>query len=398
MDRLTRLGFEAWVEWMGLSPEERTKAARKLASRSGEFLNIGQRLYSPPHENVPADKRPRHRAETDRQMRALAERTGIKPKPFWTGAYPYALCLTHDIDRVLATIQRTKTQTGLFRKVRTAVHDTALAVRASRRAQNPFWNFSRLSALEAHWNIPSASYVLHEHRRFAKALRHGEWQHVIGVYDAPTIYPELLNYQARGNEIGLHASFDAWKDENTLRAERSRLVQAGFTDVLGVRSHYLHYDREISPGAAARAGFTYDSTMGFNFQLGFRTGSAFPHRLDSILEIPFQAMDSSARHQYPNFLERKIALQSIHDEVANVGGVFVLNWHTHVMNAEAFPREIELLDGIIRRARAHGAWITTPRAVAQSWQTRVARPVSNEIGAKNVAASRLSESESGVIL
>lgn len=307
----------------------------------------------------------------DDAYRALARRLGIRVSDFWPDAAPYALCVTHDMDRLLSTIQRAKKLARKPSRATAALYsDIASAASRTRWEQNPFFSFASLLKLQAELGFRSAIYVLFEKRRWRRALSTAQLQHAIGVYRPEWIKNELAALNVAGNEIGVHGSFDSAYDGRHLATEKAQLEAWGIDEVSGVRNHYLGYDDIRTPEAQHVAAIRYDSTMGFNFTSGFRAGTCFPYRRHGLWELPFQLMDTALRYQFPNFEERVKCTRAIQDSVRSVGGTLVVNWHTHVLNERYFAEEVELLCGIINRAREDGAWIATPRDLIHWWEQR----------------------------
>ena len=179
-----------------------------------------------------------------------------------------------------------------------------------------------------------------------------------------------------GNEIGLHGSFDSWKDEQALKKEINRLRGLGIRSIRGVRNHYLQYDFQETPKAQKNCDVSYDSTIGFNYTNGFRAGTCFPYQVGDVWELPFQLMDTALRSESDSWNVRTDTALSIVDEVRRVGGVAVVNWHSQFMNEDCFPENIRLLEKIVERAKRDGAWITLPREVITWWSKR-AREIGN---------------------
>src|SRR5690606_21218175 len=95
------------------------------------------------------------------------------------------------------------------------------------RRKNSYYSFDEMGKWEAEHGVRSASYVLFEKRRWKRALVSGEWQHVIGVYQPRSIFNELKEYESKGNEIGVHGSFDSWADPEALTSDVENLRSGG---------------------------------------------------------------------------------------------------------------------------------------------------------------------------
>ena len=361
---------KSFADWSG-QPLSKDQAGKHL-----EEFRARQRLL----EELPsADVPPSREAEVHLKARAddlaqeTAQKMGFKPVPFWPEGRPYALCVTHDIDRVSATYHRLKevSERGPSALL-SVIHDVATTVMPGMRELNPFFNFGRIAALEGELGVRSAFYVLFEKPRWSRAFQRREWQHVLGVYEPESIEGELKFLSKAGHEIGLHASFDSWNDSRAMKLEVGRLKRMGLS-VSGARTHYLQFDHSQTPEVIGGAGLRYDSSIGFNLIPGFRAGTCFPYRLGPVWELPMHLMDTALRCSRPDTHSRKSAAYQVRDEVRRQGGVLVVNWHSQIMNADAFPQWVGLLRDLILEARAHGAWITTPQKLIGHWEERACR-------------------------
>ena len=83
----------------------------------------------------------------------------------------------------------------------------------------------------------------------------------------------------QGWEIGLHSSWYSFDDVDELKRQKEALESALGHEVISIRQHYLHYDIRVTPVVQAAAGFKYDSTLGFNDNVGFRFGTCYPYHL-----------------------------------------------------------------------------------------------------------------------
>jgi len=89
----------------------------------------------------------------------------------------------------------------------------------------------------------------------------------------------LSEINSRGHEIGVHGSYQTFKDGNKLSEQKTilenELLRLGIDQkVRGNRQHYLRWDAEITPELIDKAGFDYDTTGGYADHSGFRYGTA----------------------------------------------------------------------------------------------------------------------------
>ena len=180
----------------------------------------------------------------------------------------------------------------------------------------------------------------------------------------------------RGWEIGLHASWYAYNDPDELRRQKSSLEKALGYPVDSIRQHYLHYDIRITPRVHSMAGFKYDSTLGFNNNIGFRFGTCYPWKLFDleskkelpILEIPLIIQDMAMLNSSKGMLiDSKMAFRyviGITEAVAKVGGVLTLLWHP---NEIVSPKSWLLYLKILNHLQKKNAWITSLQEVGSWW-------------------------------
>ena len=363
-------GFEVWADRCAVpAPERQALQSRMEASLPARdrLAEIGRRIFAPPGENEKTLNPEWRRPVADELMGEVSAHAGVKLRSPWPGGAPYAVCVTHDIDRVVATYHRLRQLKS--RPIRALLHiagDLVTATLPPLRVDNPFWNFKRVQEIESRLGVKSASYVLFERRRLGMALRRREVQHFLGVYNARSILGELAEYARQGNEVGIHGSFDSWRDEGALGRELGLLRDAGI-EVQGVRNHYLQFDPAETPKSQVALGLRYDSTMGFNFLNGFRVGTCFPYRLmDGLVELPFQLMDTALRAELPDWSGCRELARAVLGEVRRHGGVLVLNWHLQYMNERAFSEYVDLLSELVRRARSDGAWGGLPHQIVKT--------------------------------
>ncbi len=98
----------------------------------------------------------------------------------------------------------------------------------------------------------------------------------------PAIRKLLRQIYNRGHEIGLHPSYNTYKDPAALKFEADQLrricSEEGIQqDAWGGRMHYLRWAQPATLRAWSDAGMTYDSTLGYADHAGFRCGTCFDY-------------------------------------------------------------------------------------------------------------------------
>jgi peptidoglycan/xylan/chitin deacetylase (PgdA/CDA1 family) len=180
-----------------------------------------------------------------------------------------------------------------------------------------------------------------------------------------TVAEVIREIDQRGWEIGLHPSWYSFDNADEMKRQKAALVGILGHDVVSVRQHFLHYDIRVTPHIQAEAGFKYDSTLGFNDNVGFRFGTCYPWRLYDLqaerelplVEVPLVIQDVAMLNPAKGMrLDEKTAFQYIvliANAVEAVGGVLTLLWHPNaIMNAPWWNLYLRTLDHL----RTKKAW------------------------------------------
>ena len=177
----------------------------------------------------------------------------------------------------------------------------------------------------------------------------------------PRVRLLLRRIHRRGHEIGLHGSFNTFRNAAALAAELHTLQtvceQEGIQQASwGGRQHVLRFDSAATPAVLEAAGLAYDSTLGYADVSGFRCGTSLPfplydhraRRTLTVVERPLTAMDVTLigdryeRRTVADAIERVRALRRA---CGAVGGEFVSLWHNcHLSSA----REREIYQAAFR--------------------------------------------------
>ena len=150
-------------------------------------------------------------------------------------------------------------------------------------------------------------------------------------YELAQLQTSIRRILAQGGEIAVHG-IDAWRDPVAARDEQERVRSVTNSSEIGIRMHWLFFDAE-SPTILEEAGYSYDSTIGYNNAVGYRAGTtqAFkPLGMERLLELPLHIMDTALF--YPAHLnlsprQARERLNALVNDAKEFGGVLTINWH-----------------------------------------------------------------------
>jgi len=181
--------------------------------------------------------------------------------------------------------------------------------------------------------------------------------------DSPWARKLLSRIHKRGHEIGLHTSYNAYKDPVQTRAEFETLLRVAdklhiVQDQWGGRQHYLRWENPITWQIWEDAGLNYDTTVGFAEHVGFRCGTCrdFPvfnlrtRKALRLRERPLIVMDATLLAPQYMALKFEQALEKIErlsDTCRRYGGNFTLLWHNtsflHPYHRKLYLRILEVV-------------------------------------------------------
>jgi len=211
-------------------------------------------------------------------------------------------------------------------------------------------------------------------------------------YDLSQLKTSLSEILAHRGEIGLHG-IDAWRDTAEARREREQIQALTHTLEVGVRMHWLFFDSE-SAGKLDEAGFSYDSTVGYNETVGYRAGTtqAFrPFGTKRLLELPLHIMDTALFYPAHLNLSPKQAMIRINDMVDDMrqfGGALMVNWHDRSIAPERLWDDFYV--ELVEKFKSAGAWFCTA-AEAARWFRRRREVTFGTNGSETALASTRSE-------
>jgi peptidoglycan/xylan/chitin deacetylase (PgdA/CDA1 family) len=248
---------------------------------------------------------------------------------------------------------------------------------------DPYAQFERWAAEETRRGFHSTFFAV------ARPARAHEYDPLyalgdsIPFYDKPCTVGEMLQRLGRqGFEIGLHGSYESWRDTGALDAQKSAIAAAAGAEVRSTRQHFLRLDLDQTWEAQEKAGLETDATLGYNEAVGFRAGIAAPfHPWDAtrsagrgLLEVPLTLMDGALFRGLglsPD-AARQRTLQHL-DAVEKAGGMAGLLWHPNVAAETLYPGWWRCFVAALDRLAGRGAWVASVGEIAAWWRERSAR-------------------------
>ena len=314
-------------------------------------------------------------------LRELIVRQGVTlveilPVP---AGHPFIVCLTHDVDH--PCVRYHKFDHTMFGFVYRATVGSVIKFCRGRRSlrqevtnwkaafslplvfaglAKDFWNqLGRYLELEG--DLASTFFVIptkgeacvdsHGQRTAKRASR----------YASADIADDLKRLLSANREIAVHG-IDAWRDSAKGRDERERIQEITGAVEVGVRMHWLYFNSQ-APLTLEKAGFSYDSTAGYNETIGYRAGTAqvFKHpNVDSLLELPLHIMDTALF--YPSYMnlsdeQAGAAMLPLIENATRFGGVLTINWHDRSLGPERLWGNTYVT--LLRDLRARTPWFAT---------------------------------------
>jgi len=202
---------------------------------------------------------------------------------------------SHDVDYIRKTLQLRFKQTAFngFNALKSFFIPSSFVRQMNKTLSffisNPScWCFDYWEELEKRADIRSVFYV------YAKTNKRDLKSWLIDPsYDIPAnvkLQKKLRHLIHERFEVGLHGSFHSATNEERLCKEKAILENSIGTKVRKVRQHWLRYEENTTPYIHNKL-FKYDSTLGWNDRMGFRSGIAGRYRpYDHKNKKPFDYM------------------------------------------------------------------------------------------------------------
>lgn len=316
------------------------------------------------------------------------------PKRKWPDDKAFAVCLTHDVDIVslYSAIQELRRMWYKWRELiklpnksnmKSALASGYNVVRdiAQMGSPDPLWCFERWLKAEEKIGAKSTFFFFPEHVKKRHSLDYGFKFSDRVVFDDErcSVADMMREIDRRGWEVGLHPSWYSYNDVDELKRQKEQVERVLGHEIESVRQHCLHYDIRITPKVHSEAGFKYDSTLGFNDNIGFRFGTCYPWKLYDlqnerelpILEIPLIVQDAALLNPKKGMrLDEDTAFSyvvQIIKKIESVGGVLTLLWHPEgVVKPVWWNLYLRMLEYL----KTRNPWFASVREIGEWWKKK----------------------------
>jgi peptidoglycan/xylan/chitin deacetylase (PgdA/CDA1 family) len=270
---------------------------------------------------------------------------------------PFAVCLTHDIDELYQTTLM-KGKTALQHLRRADIPGCLRSISRIPAKKGAYWNFSNIMELEERFGAKSTFYFM--------AQSPGDPDYSYDIEDCRESLGEITD---RGWEVGLHGGYSVYNDPTGILEQKEHLERTLNKKITGYRNHFLQFLVPETWEHLQKAGFHYDTTLGYADCTGFRNGMCHPfrpynltlnHTID-IVEIPLTIMEETLS-DYMNLGSAdawKITTRLI-DTVADCHGVITLLWHNHQLAGN----QRQFYERILTYCSGKNAWMTSGEEIA----------------------------------
>lgn len=334
-------------------------------------------------------------------LRNHFQRLGKTPLtlPWHNGSKRAAFALTHDVDypEIIRSIE-------CLRLARTRGLASLDSIRGVLKGTNHFWKFSDWVEFAKSLDTRPAFYFMARRGSFV--------QYALGTPDAfydirsPRFRELFRELRDQDCEIGLHASFNAYRSAETYRNEKEALEELAGTAIVGNRNHYWHLDPLVPHETLYRqeqAGLLYDSSLEFEFYPGFRRGIAHPfhvfhpgaRRELKILELPPAWMDDQfdRRRLQNGISDCEGYAHKLVRAAQQTGGVIIVDYHQRGMNRDFYPRYGAWLMDFMTKHLDSTIGFHTPQELARQYLTYETQLESESLDACEPAAPVLIQSQ-----
>lgn len=281
--------------------------------------------------------------------------------------YSFALCLSHDVDRIYKTYQY---------PYRAVINMDILELLRAFNFRNPYWQFEKIIDIESELNVRSSFNVLDEipisERPVSEWFTKSGWMLYAGIYDVTDqkVAATMSFLNNNGWEISLQGSYTSSENPRRFEYEKNRIESASGATLIGNRQHHWRLSRPDTWDHLRNAGIRYDTSLGSSSEMEFQHGHSLIRPFDDeFVVFPWSLMDGAVMESADGSADIWSNVRSILEEARDERTVIVADWHQRVFYDDDFPNWGETYRRLITEALEMGAWVGPPgefyRAIPQ---------------------------------
>jgi len=301
----------------------------------------------------------------------------------WFGDKDFCIALTHDID-ILAqwtprglgrTVKNLALNLGQGHRLKALAFGKALlgAPLDILRGQDPFSNLKEIARRERALGFNSTFYFLFDHRHPLDGREVKTYEKLL-----PQAVEEVLN---EGCEVGVHGSTLAAENLEQLETERARCQALTGATEIGLRFHNLRMTVPSSFDLIERAGFSYDTTLGYAEYPGWRNGFTYPYRPYNLheeraynfIEIPLVIMDGTFSLERYLKMPAETARKKILEVLATCKhwrGAGAICWHNNMFDCNLSLGYGQLYWDILQWISENNGAGVSAKSLVEEWKRR----------------------------
>lgn len=285
--------------------------------------------------------------------------------------------LTHDVDRLErynlnSLLFKAKQVTGLSMRYHSVHKEVSLLFRELYqfikfwKRDNPVWDFEETRDMEKKYGFDSVYYFLD------KDLKHQDAKYDI---TEERVIKLMRFLHSDGCEIGLHGTTRSAISEIQMKDLTQRINEISPTKVFGIRQHRLIFKNPDTITVQQKAGFHYDTTLGFAEYEGFRNSFCLPFRMydhennkmTDVWEIPLNVMDTTLfAYRQLDVNKALTAVKDVMEEVKKFSGVFTLLWHNGFADEDRWPGTSGFYEKVLKMLLENGFESSTGKSIVST--------------------------------
>ncbi len=282
----------------------------------------------------------------------------------------FTICLSHDIDEVTSAWKHRIRISLQNKKIRKSISQF---INHCISPFQPWKNIEDIIDIESKYGVKSTFFFLTNDNKVGE-IKNADYS-LTNNYINSSIKKIISN----NSEIGLHGSYRTHDIEKEFMGDLNQLSSRINNPILGNRFHFLQWDMSKTPSIIEQSGLEYDTSLGFQEQIGFRNGICNPFYLYdfendtpyNFLEIPLTIMDCSLA--FENYMgvsvsEAKIEANSMINEVEKWNGTLVFNWHNTFISEYLNPEWRIFYSNLLVQIDKNKFNTTTLGAVAKKYK------------------------------